>query len=92
MNVRFIIYFRKKNPFEFRSKSLFALLSLAWSGSKVNSVQEACTKCFAVHISEFEIWQTTNKKQKNITNQNARFIDEKLKAQSLMFFVLSFFM
>ena len=33
--------------------------------------------------------QIRNKKHKN---QNARFIDEKLKAQSLMFFVLSFFM
>ena len=27
--------------------------------SKVNYVQEAYTKCFAVHILEFEIWQTT---------------------------------
>ena len=27
--------------------------------SKVNSVQEACTKCFAVHILKFEILQTT---------------------------------
>ena len=27
--------------------------------SKVNSVQEACAKCFAVHISKFEILQTT---------------------------------
>ena len=26
---------------------------------KVNSVQEACTKCFAVHILKFEILQTT---------------------------------
>ena len=26
---------------------------------KVNSVQEACAKCFAVHILEFEILQTT---------------------------------
>ena len=34
---------------------------------KVNSVQEACTKCFAVHISKFEILQTTWKnKIKNI--------------------------
>ena len=26
---------------------------------KVNSVQEACAKCFAVHILKFEILQTT---------------------------------
>ena len=28
---------------------------------KVNSVQEACAKCFAVHILKFEILQTTLK-------------------------------
>ena len=33
---------------------------------KVNSVQEACIKCFAVHILKFEILQTTLTKQKNI--------------------------
>ena len=44
---------------------------------KVNSVQEACIKCFAVHILKFEILQTTLTKQKK--HQNARFIGEKLK-------------
>ena len=34
------------------------LVSMTMSG-KVNSVQEACAKCFAVHISEFEILQIT---------------------------------
>ena len=29
--------------------------------SKVNSVQEACTKCFVVHTLKFEILQTTLK-------------------------------
>ena len=34
---------------------------------KVNSVQEACAKCFAVHLLKFEILQTTRKnKTKNI--------------------------
>ena len=56
---------------------------------KVNSVQEACAKCFAVHISKFEILQTTWKKR-NKKHQNARSIDEKLKTKSLMFFVLFF--
>ena len=27
--------------------------------SKVNSVQEACAKCFAVHLLKFEILQVT---------------------------------
>ena len=45
---------------------------------KVNSVQEACAKCFVVHISKFEIVQTHEEtNQKN--QQNARSIDEKLK-------------
>ena len=56
---------------------------------KVSSVQEPCAKCFAVHISKFEILQTTWKKQ-NKKHQNVRSIDEKLKTKSLMFFV-SFF-
>ena len=57
--------------------------------SKVNSVQEACAKCFAVHISKFEILQTTWKnKTKNI--KMIETIVEKLKTKSLMFFV-SFF-
>ena len=58
--------------------------------SKVNSVQEACTECFSVHILKFEILQTTWKKNQKKPHQNARFIDEKLKTKSLMFFV-SFF-
>ena len=53
---------------------------------KVNSVQEACAKCFAVHILKFEIFQNHIKKQ-NKKHQNTRFIDEKLKTKSLMFFV-----
>ena len=28
---------------------------------KVNSVHEACAKCFAVHLLKFEILQTTGK-------------------------------
>ena len=30
--------------------------------SKVNSAQEACAKCFVIHILKFEISQTTQKK------------------------------
>ena len=38
---------------------------------KVNSVQEACAKCFAVHLLKFEILQTTWKnKTKNIKMLN----------------------
>ena len=57
--------------------------------AKVKSVQEACAKCFAVHLLKFEILQTTWK-NKTKKHQNARFIDEKLKTKSLIFFV-SFF-
>ena len=35
---------------------------------KVNSVQEACDKCFVVHILEFEILQITWKKMKQRTS------------------------
>ena len=40
---------------------------------KVNSVQEACAKCFAIHMKK--------------RRQNAKSIDEKLKTKDLMFFV-----
>ena len=52
---------------------------------KVNSVQEACAKCFAVHLSKFEIVQTTWKKNKK--HQSAKSIGEKLKTKCLMFIV-----
>ena len=47
---------------------------------KVNSVQEACAKCFSVHIAN-------HTKIQNKKPQNARSIGEKLKTKSLMFFV-----
>ena len=50
---------------------------------KVNSVQEACAKCFLVHILKFVILQTTWKKQ-NKKHQNAKFIVEKLKTKELI--------
>ena len=45
---------------------------------KVKSVQEACAKCFAVHILKFEILKSHEKQNKK--HQNARFIDKKLKS------------
>ena len=55
---------------------------------KVNSVQEACAKRFAVHILEFEILQITWKnKTKNITLSFQFFIN---KSSILMLFVLCF--
>ena len=57
--------------------------------SKVNSVQEACTKCFAFHKLKFEIFQTTWENETK-THHNARFIDEKAQIKSLMFFFVSF--
>ena len=47
--------------------------------SKVNSVQEACAKIFAVHIQKFEILQTIWKNKKH---QNAKSICEKQKTFS----------
>ena len=38
--------------------------------SKVNSMQEACAKCFAVHILKFEILQITWKKMKQRTSDS----------------------
>ena len=46
----------------FQTKYLEKLAILFY---KINSVQEACDKCFAVHILEFEILQTKNE-TKNI--------------------------
>ena len=51
-----------KVPWGILSSSLHITVSLRKSlveTSKVNSVQEPCTKCFAVHLSKFEILQPT---------------------------------
>ena len=37
---------------------------MPYSKPKVNSVQEACGKCFAVLLSKFEILQTTHTQKK----------------------------
>ena len=48
--------------------------------SKVNSVQETCAKCFAVHLLKFEILQTTWKnKTKNIKMLNLLVKNWKLR-------------
>ena len=52
--VNFILYLWESNPYN--TKKLPA------SHGKVNSVQEACANCFAVHILKFEIFQVTWKK------------------------------
>ena len=57
---------------------------------KVNSIQEASAKCFAVHFLEFEISQTLHIKTQNSKHQNVKSIGEKLTTKGLMFFV-SFF-
>ena len=44
------------------------LILCTFTLSKANSVQEACVKCFAVHISKFEILQITRKKMKQRTS------------------------
>ena len=73
------IVWNSLNVFEIIHKLRFA------DFDKVNLVQEACVKCFAVHLLKFEIFQTSWKtKQKH---QNAKSIGEKLKTKGLMFFV-----
>ena len=56
---------------------------------KGNSVQEACTKCFAVHILKFEILQITWKKW-NKEHQTLSFPFFTNRFSILMFFVLFF--
>ena len=46
---------------------------------KVNSVQEACAKCFAIHILKFEILQTTWKNK----TKNIKILDLLLKNRKL---------
>jgi hypothetical protein len=43
---------------------------------KVNSVQEACTKCFAIYILRFEILQTTWRNKKRHQNTKGAFTYE----------------
>ena len=47
-------------------KKWFLKLANFTGYSKVNSVQEACTKCFAVHTLKFEILKHMKKENKNI--------------------------
>ena len=48
-------------------KNIGTFCRLLEKNDKVNSVQEACAKYFAVHLLKFEILQTTRKnKTKNI--------------------------
>ena len=63
---------------------------------KVNSVEEACAKCFAVHILEFEILQITWKnKTKNIKSLGLKSMPKqsntKLSWDRLGFFHFNFF-
>ena len=53
---------------------------------KVNSEQEACAKCFAVHLSKYEILQTTWKsKTNNIKLLNRLVKNEKLRVWCSLF-------
>ena len=56
---------------------------------KVDSVQEACAKCFAVHILKFEIWQITWKKW-NTEYQTLLFQFFTNRFSILLLFVLFF--
>ena len=54
--------------FEAQEEQRTVLSSLRGQG-KVNTVQEACAKCFAVHLLKFEILQTI-RKNKNLKMLN----------------------
>ena len=71
-----------QSNFDLRSPSSYLARSYL-----IATVQEAWAKCFAVHLSKFEILQTKTKNQKH---KNAKSFGKKLKTKSLMFFV-SFF-
>jgi len=55
--------------------------------NKVNSIQEACAKCFAIHLKSCKPHEKT--KQKTSIDKS---IDWKLKSKGLIFFVSFFFM
>ena len=60
-----------------------------WRYSKVNSVQEAYAKCFAVHILKIRILQITwNKRNKQHQTLSFQFLTNRFNI--LMFFVLFF--
>ena len=60
-----------------------------FSSIKVNSVQEACAKCFAVHIIKFEILQITDKEMiKERQTHSFQFFTN--KSSILMLLVLLF--
>ena len=75
-NIGFMTLARTNSPQMQRKKSYhtFSITAGNWSLNasqnlyhKVNSVQEACAKCFAVHILEYEILQINEKNEtKNI--------------------------
>ena len=56
--------------------------------SKVSSVQEACAKCFAVHLLKFEILQITWKKRSK-KHQNAQIYWWKTESKSVWGFMHS---
>ena len=63
--------------------------TMIWA-SKVNSVQEACAKCFLVHILKFEILQITWKKlNKEHQTLSFQFFTNKF---SILMFLFCFFM
>ena len=53
---------------------------------KVNSVQEACAKCFTVHLYQNLKSCKPHEKVKQKKHQNAKSIGEKLKNKGLMCF------
>ena len=81
------------NGYQARNRAVgmyYTLPRLSLIDIKVNSVQEACSKCFAVHMLEFEILQITWKKwNKEYQTLSFQFIPNKF---SISMFLFCFFM
>ena len=93
-NIGFMTLARTNSPQMQRKKSYhtFSITAGNWSLNasqnlyhKVNSVQEACAKCFVVHIFKFEILQITLKKL-NKEHQTLSFQFFTNKVHILIFF------
>ena len=70
------------------TNGIFPLYFKGFLSCKVNSVQEACAKCFAVHILQFEIlkiaWKKWNKEHQTLSFQ---FYINKSSILMLLFFM-----
>ena len=78
--INFLSFFQGLQPYSGLHRDYFSSIS------KVNSKQEACTKCFVVYLLNFEILEITWKNQKKtIKMQNLLVKNWKLGVSRLLF-------